>query len=64
MMTTCDQGDSGGPLSIENRDLVTGARVWLLAGIISWGYGCGEKHSPGVYTRSGPEITMELGLDN
>jgi len=47
----CD-GDSGGPLSIENRDLVTGARVWLLAGIISWGpNGCGEKHSPGVYTR-------------
>ena len=53
MMTTCDQGDSGGPLSIENKDPVTGARVWLLAGIISWGYGCGEKHSPGVYTRSG-----------
>ena len=47
------QGDSGGPLSIETRDPGSGARLWLLAGIISWGpNGCGEKHSPGVYTRS------------
>ena len=57
------QGDSGGPLSIENRDPVTGAGVWLLAGIISWGpNGCGEKHSPGVYTRSGEDIMKLLSL--
>lgn len=52
------QGDSGGPLSIQNSDSVTGARVWVLAGIVSWGpnNSCGERHSPGVYTRS-PVLT-------
>ncbi|XP_066972499.1 trypsin-1-like isoform X1 [Macrobrachium rosenbergii] len=41
---TCG-GDSGGPLTVEEN----GRHV--LAGITSFGHGCGEKGYPGVYTR-------------
>lgn len=40
---TC-QGDSGGPLVVKKAD-----GNWYLAGLTSWGYGCGDG---GVYTRA------------
>ncbi|KAK2616403.1 hypothetical protein QQS21_000644 [Conoideocrella luteorostrata] len=39
------QGDSGGPL--------VKAKTKILVGIVSFGYGCARKDTPGVYTRVG-----------
>lgn len=40
---TC-KGDSGGPFAIEDND------VWYLAGITSWGIGCGNRiYNDGLY---------------
>ena len=42
---SCD-GDSGGPLSVQSEDL-----RWVVAGVVSWGIGCGARYQPGVMVR-------------
>ena len=38
------QGDSGGPVVYLNED-----SKYILAGIVSKGYGCGNQKFPGIY---------------
>ncbi|RLO03746.1 hypothetical protein DYB28_014349 [Aphanomyces astaci] len=38
-------GDSGGPLTIEENGAVR------LVGVVSWGFECGERGTPGIYER-------------
>ncbi|KAL1272661.1 hypothetical protein QQF64_028523 [Cirrhinus molitorella] len=56
---TC-QGDSGGPMVSRQCTL------WVQSGITSWGYGCADANSPGVYTRVSQYqtwITNQIGTN-
>lgn len=53
------QGDSGGPLVCERA-----GGSWVVYGVTSWGYGCGMKDSPGVYTKVSSFIPWIKRLTN
>merc|ERR1719317_1128915 len=41
------KGDSGGPLVCKEHPE---SESYMLAGVISWGLGCGKAYTPGVFT--------------
>lgn len=51
------QGDSGGPLICQDGD-----KQPVLTGVTSWGFGCGTKNSPGVWTKVSSYTNWISGL--
>lgn len=51
-------GDSGGPLAVQS------GTTWLLAGITSFGVGCGDPAHPGVYAEVADPTTRAYLLSN
>lgn len=48
------QGDSGGPYMCYNQT----ADTWTDVGVVSYGAGCGEAGTPGVYSRTSMYLTF------
>ncbi len=44
-------GDSGGPLVVDSEDPPNPPSDYVLAGLVSFGDGCAQSESPGVYAR-------------
>lgn len=44
-------GDSGGPLVVDREDPAAAPEDYVLAGLVSFGEGCAQPGSPGVYAR-------------
>ena len=58
-MDSC-QGDSGGPaILLERGGAGRSGERGVLVGLTSWGYGCGRRDKPGVYTRYTGDILRD-----
>lgn len=53
VLTDTCQGDSGGPLMYYSYEF----KQWMVAGITSYGRGCGLRDYAGVYTRASMYIS-------